>query len=208
MTTTVSIHMPEQSGQTGQALWLRKTSDGTVVNTGGDSLTEAPASSGRFIATVTEAWTELLHASVVKSALTVREGWLSVDATVVKDSYSHIDTSVTATLTDTDLANIVAGVQAVSAGIELAKSKCGLYITTGDTWIQDVENLGNLTGKTVAFAIKTNAGDTDANAIVYLDQTLGLTRLNSAAWATTTLGSITVLSTTEGNMPFSFLHLI
>lgn len=84
---TVSIHMPEQTGLTGQTLYLRKTSDGTLVNTGGDSLTESPASSGRFTATVAESWTETLSATVKNSGgLAVRDGWLHVDETIIVDT--------------------------------------------------------------------------------------------------------------------------
>jgi hypothetical protein len=60
--TTVSIHMPENTGLTGFTLYLRNTSDGTLLNTGGDALTESPASSGRFTATVAESWAETLAA--------------------------------------------------------------------------------------------------------------------------------------------------
>ena len=86
--TTVSIHMPENTGLTGFTLYLRKTSDGTLVNTGGDSMTESPASSGRFTATVSEAWTETLAVVVLDSnSLAVRDGWLASGETIIKDSY-------------------------------------------------------------------------------------------------------------------------
>ena len=89
--TTVSIHMPENTGLTGFTLYLRKTSDGTLVNTGGDALTESPASSGRFTATVAEAWTETLAAVVLDSnSLAVRDGWLAVGETIVKDSFPAV----------------------------------------------------------------------------------------------------------------------
>lgn len=84
---TVSIHMPEQSGQTGQLLYLRKTSDGTLLNAGGDALTESPASSGRFTATVAETISETLHAAVVSGGLTVRDGWVAAGETIVRDGY-------------------------------------------------------------------------------------------------------------------------
>lgn len=85
--TTVSIHMQEQSGQSGLSLYLRKTSDGTLLNTGGDPLTESPASSGRFTATVEETWAETLAAAIVQGGLTVRDGWLAVGETIVRDAY-------------------------------------------------------------------------------------------------------------------------
>ena len=86
--TIVSIHMAENLGLTGFTLYLRKTSDGTLVNTGGDALTESPASSGRFTATVAESWTETLAAVVLDSnSLAVRDGWLAVGETIIQDSY-------------------------------------------------------------------------------------------------------------------------
>ena len=89
--TTVSIHMPENTGLTGFTLYLRKTSDGTLVNTDGDALTESPASSGRFTATVAESWTETLAAVVLDgSSLAVRDGWLASGETIVKDSYPAV----------------------------------------------------------------------------------------------------------------------
>ena len=88
--TTVSIHMAENLGLiNGFTLYLRKTSDGSLVNTGGDALAEDPPDSGRFAATVAEAWTETLAASVVKdsSGLAERDGWLAVGETVIRDAY-------------------------------------------------------------------------------------------------------------------------
>ena len=85
---TVSIHMPENLGLSGFTLYLRKTSDGTLVNTGGDALTESPSNSGRFTATVAESWTETLAASVLDgNGLAVRDGWLAVGETTVTDCY-------------------------------------------------------------------------------------------------------------------------
>lgn len=84
----VSIHMPEQSGQSNLTLLLRQTSDGALLNTGGDALSESPASSGRFVATVAETWTETLAASVRNAgSLTVRDGWLASGETIVRDAY-------------------------------------------------------------------------------------------------------------------------
>jgi hypothetical protein len=80
--------MPEQSGQTGLTLFLRNASDGALLNAGGDALTESPASSGRFTADVAETWAETLAASVRNaSSLTIRDGWLAVGETIVRDSY-------------------------------------------------------------------------------------------------------------------------
>lgn len=66
-------------------LWLRKPSDGSLVNTGGDVLTESPAGSRRFIATVAESWTETLEAHVDNGTIVVRDGTLDPGDTQVRD---------------------------------------------------------------------------------------------------------------------------
>ena len=98
---TVSIHMPEQSGQTGLTLFLRKTSDGTLLNAGGDGLTEDPESSGRFVATVAETHAEIVAASVTNAgSLTVRDGWLAVGGTIVVDGYPSSDPPTAGAIAD------------------------------------------------------------------------------------------------------------
>lgn len=112
--TTVSIHMPENTGLTGFTLYLRKTSDGTLVNTGGDALTEDPAGSGRFTATVAESWSETLAAVVLDSnSLAVRDGWMASGETLVKDSFPA---SSSGGLTSEQDATLTAIATAVSGG--------------------------------------------------------------------------------------------
>ena len=85
---TIVVHAGELTGLTGMTLELR-TLAGVVTNTGGYALTESPASSGRFTATVAEAITET-HYAVVKlsSGVVARDGWLPMAATVVQDAYT------------------------------------------------------------------------------------------------------------------------
>ena len=85
---TITIHMPEQTGQTGLTLFIRKTSDGNLLNAGGDALTESPAASGRFVATVAETIAQVSHCTIRNAAsLAVRDGWLSAGGTIVVDGY-------------------------------------------------------------------------------------------------------------------------
>lgn len=122
--TTVSIHMPEQSGQAGLSLYLRKTSDGTLINTGGDALIESPASSGRFAADVAESWDETLAAAVVNgSSLTVRDGWLASGSVIVVDAYPKVD------LVDDPNPTAVAAIQNGLA-TSLALATVGANVTT------------------------------------------------------------------------------
>jgi len=82
--------MPEETGLTDQSLWLRSTIDGTLLNAAGDLLTEAPASSGRFTATVAETHAALQAAVVLRGGLAIRDGWLVVDEIVVRDAYPSV----------------------------------------------------------------------------------------------------------------------
>ena len=88
---TVSIFMPEMRGTTGNMLWLRKSSDYSVVNAGGDALTES-GTSGWFTATVAETWTEQLSVTVVDTdGLIPRAGWLPVGGTTVVEGSAVLD---------------------------------------------------------------------------------------------------------------------
>lgn len=93
--TTVSIFMPNMSGTTGLTLYLRKSSDYSLLNAGGDALTES-GSTGWFVATVAESWAEQLSATVIDGdGLIPYGGWLGVGATVVSDiSSAQINTEV------------------------------------------------------------------------------------------------------------------
>jgi len=98
------------------------------------------------------------------------------------------------------LEDIIAGVQSVSGGIIAAQDSSAFYITSGDTWTQDVDALGNIVGKTLVFTIKRNARDLDTAALVLINSTDGLTRLAGAAASNSAWGSLTVLDDTLGNI--------
>ncbi len=85
---TIVVHAGELTGLTGMTLELR-TLAGVITNTGGDALTEDPASSGRFTATVAETISET-HYAVVKlsSGVTARDGWLPRGATMIQDAFT------------------------------------------------------------------------------------------------------------------------
>jgi hypothetical protein len=218
---TVKVFAPQLSGTTGLALWLRKTSDQSLVNADGDALTET-STSGWFSADVAETWTERVSAAVIDAdGLVPQSGWLGVGETIVADVLTgavELDsatvTKIDNILTDTgttlpaqisaisggaSLEDIIAGVQSVSGGIAAAQDESALYITIGDTWTQDVESLGNLTDKTVVFAIKSKARDADNAAVVLITEGTGLTRLNGAA-TTAGWGSIEILDEAAGDV--------
>lgn len=99
---TVNVFMPSRSGQTGHTLWLYKKSDFTLVNTGGDTLTET-GSTGTFTAVVAESWTERLKATIKNgSGVAVWYGFIGVGQTEIVDSLSDTLTpSVQATTAGT-----------------------------------------------------------------------------------------------------------
>ena len=97
------------------------------------------------------------------------------------------------------LPDIIAGVQSVSGAIVEAQNSATLSIRIGDTWTQDIESLGDLTDKTVSFALKKRASDADTAAIVFIVEGTGLTKLNGAA-TTAGWGSITILDEVAGDI--------
>lgn len=103
-------------------------------------------------------------------------------------------------LTDEDIAAIVAAVQAVSGGIIEAQEAAYLYIRKGDTWVQNITNLGNLAGKEIVWIMKESLHDSDDDAIVKITESGGLVRLNGAAAGTSGWGSVTILDSGVGNI--------
>lgn len=88
MPETISVHAPELIGVGSLTAYLRRRDTGALVNTGGDSMTEDPASSGRFTFTLAESRTGLgtLRCDVNSGSSVYRYGWLSENTTVVSDS--------------------------------------------------------------------------------------------------------------------------
>lgn len=92
------MFLPSMSGTTGNTLWLYKSSDFSLVNTGGDAMTESGAS-GWFTADVAEAWTETLAATVLDTnSLASGYGWLVVGATQIVDATAVLDSAAQAQL--------------------------------------------------------------------------------------------------------------
>lgn len=103
-------------------------------------------------------------------------------------------------LTQEDLNAIISGVQAVHLNITEAVENCGLTITKGDTWIQDIDGLGDLSTKRITFALKADRRDADSAAIVFIDESDGLTYLNGAVAGTPSDGAIEILDEGLGNI--------
>ncbi len=91
MPESITAWLDDQIGVSGQYLWLRKD-DGTLLNTGGDTLAESPAGSGQFVATLAESRTGLgtLRATITGSsdpADAVAAGWLAESSSLVVEDY-------------------------------------------------------------------------------------------------------------------------
>jgi hypothetical protein len=81
-----------------------------------------------------------------------------------------------------------------SAQVAAALEGSSLTVHRGDTFDATLTGLGSLTGrKKLVFTVKGSpVNDTDAQSKIQIDEDGGLVRLNGAAYATTTHGSLTV----------------
>jgi hypothetical protein len=124
-------------------LYLRK-SDGSLLNTGGDLMTESPAGTGRFVATLGESRTGLgaLRANICLGAETadnaVGDGWLVEGSTVITDSAAAASSGGLTTEQAAQLDAIQASTALITAGKRITVSAdVGQSITLkiGDDYI-------------------------------------------------------------------------
>jgi hypothetical protein len=169
---TVKVFAPQLSGTTGLALWLRKTSDQSLVNAGGDALTEIEDvdenPTGWFSATVAETWTERLSAAVIDAdGLVPQSGWLGVGETVVADvltGAAELDSATIQEIADAVgspsvtvlpavgiVANRSAGVTLLPVVGETISQAITVYQSDGTTAV-------DLSGKTLAVIFETLSG--------------------------------------------------
>lgn len=115
----VSVFMPNMSGTSGLILYLRKSSDYSLINAGGDPLVEF-SSSGWFTADVEEVWTEQLSATVVDGdGLVPYGGWLGVGSTTVSDiSSAQINAEILDVLNSDSFAELSSPPSASSTLVE------------------------------------------------------------------------------------------
>ncbi len=94
--------------------------------------------------------------------------------------------------TTVTVAELEAQLQAAEAGHDT------LGMRQADTWTQPIIGLGTLTGRDKCyFTVKLDRSDADADALVQIEETAGLVRLNGTA-ATAGQGSLTVTDATTG----------
>lgn len=134
-------------------------------------------------------------------------GWYSVagvtlagdhvrwDSTGTTDAVAREDLAVRLAIEalDTDLAALAAGTITVSSPV--AQSGNTITAKAADTWSITLSSLGTLaTATELFFAIKTYAADDDDDALIFITDVDGLTRVEGAAAADSSKGSITVSS--------------
>ncbi len=103
-------------------------------------------------------------------------------------------------VTQDDIDQIVSGVLAAGVGLYNAVRGDTLTIRIADEFEQRIENLGDLTGNDdIVFAVQEKAGvDDDTKARISISRVNGLTVLNGAVVADSTMGSITVVDAATG----------
>jgi hypothetical protein len=134
MPETITVWLDDQIGITGQYLWFRK-SDGTLLNTGGDALTETPASSGQFAAALAESRTGLGTLRVVVTSSSdpadaALAGWLAEDATLVSEEFPGASGGLTTEQENTlnGIATTLAGASAIEATGRVVGGDVSAYI--------------------------------------------------------------------------------
>jgi hypothetical protein len=111
-------------------------------------------------------------------------------------SASALDAAAVWTYATRTLTQSAAQVAAIVEGDDLALKR-------GDTWTIALTGLGSLVGRSkLWFTVKRQDGHTDAEAVLQIEESGGLLRLNGAA-ATAGQGSLTVTSAAAGDLTIS-----
>lgn len=118
---TIKIFMANQTGITGLKVYLRSPVDFSLLNPGGDVLTES-GTSGWFTADISETRTTMLSVTVVNlGGLIPFSGWLSKGSDIVADVNSVISS---------DILNRLLKIEAIIAGL-VTGAGTGLETFTG-----------------------------------------------------------------------------
>jgi len=152
----------------------------TAAVVAGEQADTSLASDVGTIATAIQAKTDNLPSDPADQSLLKAE----VDA-VAADVWGYASRTLTQT---------AAQVAAVLAGSTITCQR-------GDTLTAALTNIGALTGYSkLWFTVKENKAHTDAQAILLLEKTAGLTVVNGAVYTTTTDGSITISDEATGDI--------
>lgn len=150
-------------------LSMRSAVTGAALNDGTDASTEVVANSGHFTFIIDEAPT-VLAACVVSDAVgKVYEGFLPIGATLIVDAIPPNNQSTAAIA-----AELASAVLSVAAQIPAALSG-EFSMIEGDTWIQEITSLGDLSNVVeIVVAIKKAAKDPDSAAYLLISSVDGL----------------------------------
>lgn len=147
MAETISLHAPELIGVSSLTAYLYRMDTGVLVNTGGDALTEDPASSGRFTFTLAESRTGLgtLRCDVRSGSVSYRYGFLASDSTRVSDiepvsvDLSAIEAQLDIIQAKTDTIGSASAITSLLAGAVLEPGTISGFpetLTIGDSYTE------------------------------------------------------------------------
>lgn len=174
--------------------------DGVLLTSAYDAAKSAAPTGAAM--TLTSAYDAAKTAAATGAAMTLATGAVTaaavaagaIDADAISvDAGTEIGTAVWISATRT-LTQSAAGVTATVAG-------SAITATRGDTLSASFSNLGSITGRTnLWFAAKQFDSDTDAEALIFIEETDGMTYFDGAAHTPVADGSISVTSASAGNL--------
>jgi hypothetical protein len=171
---------------------------------------EDPAGSGQVKLSPTQAQTNGVHLGIRwidQAGAEWGDGYYSIfTETTTIGTIGTVLTAITATL-----AAILTAVQGVCScvingllnvsPIRRAIRSVDLELYRGDTWVQPIARLGDISAATdIWFTAKRDKDNTDAEADILISETVGLEVINQVAATVAGNGSITVTDATVGNI--------
>lgn len=136
MPETIKIDLPGLQGQAGLTAWLYADADGTLLNAGGDALTESASTGGRFTFSLAETRSGNYRVNVLTSGgLTPYYGFLLAGQDLVRDVLPEYATAaqVNAEVLDALTTDTFAELAAVPAATSSIKDK----ITWVFQWVRN-----------------------------------------------------------------------
>jgi hypothetical protein len=178
----IGVHLPLFSGSTGLSLQLY--TGGTLVNSGGDALTES-GSSGYFTADVAESLAGLYRADVRNASnVLIYQDWLNTPAGLVVGTPNPAVTVITSPLTVREMERVRGKTIKVFYRESIAQD-----IQVLDTDLNPVD----LSGRTLRFVIAQNNGKNlqviENASIVRVNDLLGQIRVTFSKAATSIPGT-------------------
>ena len=199
--TSVQVGIPSSGVLT---LELFPAAGGAIANgVGGDAVTRDGDNASLGVATVTQALTGVHYYTLVDASSNIiafGETEVLADTTATFKCHDIMPGSATS-ISTADIASIVAGVTAVSDDIASPLNVNKILKTEGDQWQIVITDLGTLANRTnLQFVMKHNRNDPDSKAVLWVDETTGLIRLQGTAWATAADATLVVDDASNGDI--------